>query len=170
MEQVILRFPHLAEKIFAQLDNLSLTRCREVSKTWKSFLDQQKFLHIRCIQSYIENEKKDDIGDLWKKFFNISNTEMILLLKTAVENVYSNKAWYTEGILNPHHVAAIYGQNHLYKYIEEKLGDKSEESNCDMTPFHYAAMEGHLDVCKYIMEKTEDKNPRNSNGETPKSS
>ena len=90
MEQVILRFPHLAEKIFAQLDNLSLAKCREVSKTWKSFLDQQKFLHIRCIQSYIENEKKD--GDLWKKFFKISNTEMILLLKTAVENVYSNNA------------------------------------------------------------------------------
>ena len=125
MEQVILRFPHLAEKIFAQLDNLSLARCREVSKTWKSFLDQKKFLHIRCIQSYIENEKKHDIEDLWNKFFKISNTEMILLLKSAVKNVYSEKVWYTEGILNPHHVAAIYGQNYLYQYIEEKLGDKS---------------------------------------------
>ena len=127
MEEVILRISHLGEKIFAQLDNLSLARCREVSRIWKTFLDQQKFLHIRSIQSFIE--KKHEIGDPWKKFFKISNTEMILLLKTAVENVYSNKAWYTEGILNPHHVAAIYGQNHLYKYIEEKLGDKSEESN-----------------------------------------
>ena len=61
MEEVTLRFPHLGKKIFAQLDNLSLARSREVSKTWKTFLDQQKFLHIRSIQSYIA--KKHEIGE-----------------------------------------------------------------------------------------------------------
>ena len=34
MEDVIMRFPHLAEKIFGSLENKSLTTCREVSKSW----------------------------------------------------------------------------------------------------------------------------------------
>ena len=67
MEEVIFRFPHITEKIFALIDNLSLTRCREVNRTWKMFLDKQKFLHVRSIQSYIT--KKHDIGDPWKIFF-----------------------------------------------------------------------------------------------------
>ena len=71
-----------------ELDNLSLTRCREVSKTWKSFLDQQKFLNIRCIQSYIE--KRHKIGEPWKNFLKNSSTEMIILLNSAVKDVYSN--------------------------------------------------------------------------------
>ena len=69
MEEVILRFSHLGEKIFTELDNLSLTRCREVSKTWKMFLDQQNFLHVRSIQSHIE--KKHEIGETWKAFLRI---------------------------------------------------------------------------------------------------
>ena len=75
MEEVTLRFSHLGEKIFVQLDNLSLARCREVSKIWKTFLDQQKFLYIRSIQSRIK--KKHEIGEPWKTFFKKSNTEMI---------------------------------------------------------------------------------------------
>ena len=95
MEEVILRFSHLGEKIFAQLDNLSLARCREVSSIWKTFLDQQKFLHIRRIQSYIEKKlkmfgiikkkQKYEFGEPWKKFFKKSNTEMIILLNSAVK-------------------------------------------------------------------------------------
>ena len=87
MEEIISRFSHLGEKIFAQLDNLSLARCREVSKTWKTFLDGQKFLHIRSIQSYIE--KKHEIGEPWKILFNKSTTKMIILLNSAVKEVYS---------------------------------------------------------------------------------
>ena len=92
MEEVILRFPHLTGKIFAQLNNKSLARCREVSKTWKTMLDQQKFLNIRSIQSYIT--KKHEVGDPWKEIFKISNTEMIILLKSAVKKVYSKKSFW----------------------------------------------------------------------------
>ena len=166
MEEVILRFPHLTGKIFAQLNNKSLARCREVSKTWKTILDQEKFLHIRSIQSYIT--KRHDIGDRWKEIFKISNTEMIILIKSAVEKVYSEKAfWDKKRILNPLHVAAKFGQKYLFEYVEEKLGDKSEKCNLGLTTIHFAAGNGHLDLCKYIMENTEDKSPRTNKGGRP---
>ena len=82
MEEVVLRFPRLIEKIFAQLNNKSLARFREVNKTWKAMLDQQKFLHIRSIQSYIG--KKHDLGEPWKTIIKKSNTEMIILLNSAI--------------------------------------------------------------------------------------
>ena len=83
MEEIILRFPHLTVKIFTQLNNLGLARCKKVNKTWKEFLDQQKFFHIRSIQSYLEKEHK--IGEPWKTFFKKSNTEMIILLNSALK-------------------------------------------------------------------------------------
>ena len=87
MEEVTLRFSHLGEKIFAQLDNVSLARSREVSKPWKTFLDQQKFLPIRSIQLHVEN--KYGIGEPWKTLFKKSNTKMITQLNSAVKEVYS---------------------------------------------------------------------------------
>ena len=155
MEEVVLRFPHLSEKIFAQLDNLGLSRCREVSKTWKTFLDQRKFFHIRSIQSSFE--KKHKIEEPWKKFFNDSNTEMIILLSSAVKEVYSNDAfWNIKKEIDPLHVAAIWGQKFLYKYIKEKVGDENRKSNLGFTPFHFAAESGHLNLWEYIMENLKD--------------
>ena len=122
MEELILRFGHITKQIFSNLDDKSLSDCREVSKSWRNFLDGQKFLHIRIIQSHIE--KKHEIGEPWKKLLKISNSEMIILLNSAVKEVYSkNICWTTKQMFDPLHVAAIYGQKCLYKYIEEKVGD-----------------------------------------------
>ena len=45
MEDVIFRFPHLAEKIFDSLENKSLTICREVSTSWNDFVSKKKVLY-----------------------------------------------------------------------------------------------------------------------------
>ena len=141
MEEVVLRFPHLPDKIFAQLNNKSLARLREVHKTWKTMLDQQKFLHTRSIQSYIT--KKHDIGDPWKNFFKISNIEMIILLKSAVEELYSEKAfWDTKVVLNPLHVASICNQKYLFMYLEERLGNKSEKCNLGFSTISFCRCKG----------------------------
>jgi hypothetical protein len=52
MEEVIVRFPHLAEKILNSLSNKSLVGCPEVNKTWKEFISNEKFYHTR-----IEDER-----------------------------------------------------------------------------------------------------------------
>ena len=155
MEEIISRFSHLGEKIFAQLDNLSLARCREVSKTWKTFLDGQKFLHIRSIQSYIE--KKHKIGEPWKDFFKNSNKKMIMMLNSAFKEVCSRYQGSTleDIIANPLYVAAISGQKYLYQCIAEKVEDES-----GLNPIHYAVINGQLDLFKYIIDNNEDKNPK----------
>jgi hypothetical protein len=44
LEDFFLRFPHLSEAVFDNLDNKSLARCRKVGRTWTNCLDAHKFL------------------------------------------------------------------------------------------------------------------------------
>ena len=44
------RFPHIFEQIFEKLDDEGLTKCREVSRSWKSVIDEKKFPWIRIIK------------------------------------------------------------------------------------------------------------------------
>ena len=58
MEEVLLRFSHLGEYVFDQLDNKSFARCRIVSKSWKSFVDDEQ-LPFRIIKNEPGLQKKD---------------------------------------------------------------------------------------------------------------
>ena len=49
MRDIILRFPHLAEQIFQQLNNEDLVRCREVEKLWKEFIDERNYPWLRIV-------------------------------------------------------------------------------------------------------------------------
>ena len=50
MEEVNLRFDHLGGQIFDSLDNVSLVKCKEVSRPWKTFVENQKFLYTtQCV-------------------------------------------------------------------------------------------------------------------------
>ena len=42
MEDFTERFPHIADKVFQQLDDKSLNACRGVSHYWKHFIDRKK--------------------------------------------------------------------------------------------------------------------------------
>ena len=42
MEELILIFPHIAQKIFENLGNESLALCREVAISWQDFIDDKK--------------------------------------------------------------------------------------------------------------------------------
>ena len=54
MEDVLLRFPYIGEKMFALLDEKSLDNCRKVCKTWKCFIEDpsQKFKWIEIIKGH----------------------------------------------------------------------------------------------------------------------
>ena len=55
MEEQFARFPYISEKIFDQLDNPNLVKCRKISKSWCNYLDNQKILHIRIIKQSIKS-------------------------------------------------------------------------------------------------------------------
>ena len=52
LENFLLRFPNVFEKIFKELDNQTLTKSREVSKSWKKFLGQSRLIYMRKIMKY----------------------------------------------------------------------------------------------------------------------
>ena len=54
MEEVLLRFGHLAQDILGFLTNEDLVKSREVSRIWKHFMDVEKISQIRRIQKFVK--------------------------------------------------------------------------------------------------------------------
>ena len=52
-EELILRFPHLAERILEKLDNQSLVRCRFVGQSLKDLIDDKNYPWKRIVQQKI---------------------------------------------------------------------------------------------------------------------
>ena len=49
IDGIILRFTVVAQGIFKELNNKTLTTCRNVSRLWCAYLDHRKFCWIRMI-------------------------------------------------------------------------------------------------------------------------
>jgi len=47
MEEILWRFPHIGKKIFKNLSNKNLVKCKMVSKSWNDFIINQKFYQQR---------------------------------------------------------------------------------------------------------------------------
>ena len=48
---------HLAIAILIYLDDKSLVQCRQIKKSWKALIDNQKFFYIRQLQKLVENNQ-----------------------------------------------------------------------------------------------------------------
>jgi hypothetical protein len=189
MEVLILRFPHLCENIFDQLNNENLAKCIEVSKTWNNYFIKQKFFHCRKIKRIIE--KNHSFGEFWKKVLSKANTEISLQLSLAVEKFFVEKDGFLHSKvhhgLTPLHIAASLGifqiveyifqkceiENIIVKYSKRNLWkimkheNKNPRNTWKETPLHFAASKGHLKICTYIIDKVEQKNPKCIKGRTP---
>ena len=53
LDVMILRFPQIAEKVFGELDDKTMTNCKEVSRPWNVFLDEEKVQWFRILQKYV---------------------------------------------------------------------------------------------------------------------
>ena len=165
MEEIMSRFPHLAEAVFDSLKYESLKDCKGVSRSWYNYLDEQKFFHIRSIQATVFHE----LGDTWKQVFKLLDTPTIMELKYAVKKVYlhSHSHFKHHESLTPLHVVAETGPEQLFMKIFEKMEDKNPKTENGETPLHIAASYGNFELCKIIIETVDDKNPGNSSQITP---
>ena len=62
MEEILCRFQHLGEQIFAELGDVSLAKSRETSRSWLDFICNKKFYKNR-INEMLAN-KATDYGKL----------------------------------------------------------------------------------------------------------
>ena len=83
MELILLRFPHIGYQIFDQLDNPFLTSCREVSKSWNGFIDNEKLPWIRMIVQHIK-----PLASPWKIFLRKSNYNSLVEIASSVIQYY----------------------------------------------------------------------------------
>ena len=170
IEEIFVKYPrfgcpHIFEKIFDELDNTSLTNCRKVSETWRSFLDNEKFVCLRKIKKYGANMV--DFRDQWNKVIKKSPPQEIIELSGAVEFFFKLSSSIIRYQYSPLHIAAGNGLLKLSKRIIEKTGISNPRRSDGFTALHTAALEGHLIVCELIVEKSADKNPETLDRFTP---
>lgn len=168
LNRVLDRFPSLGVKIFDQLDNQNLTKCKEIDNSLNEFLKENKVLWMRMIKKYNVNhlEFKDD----WKSVIEKVPAENVKELALAVEQFYTLRPHQTrlDHQHSPHHIAAERGSLSLCKFIAKRTKVLNPARADGMTALHFAVQEGHFDVCKYFMDNLDgDKNPANHDGRTP---
>ena len=162
MDELSLRFPHLAEGIFNSLDNQSLSNCRIVNNSWKNYLDQQKFFQIRKIKGNIT--KFHVIGEPWELIFRKAGIDILRKLFYAVRKVF--KSCRSDGNIHlyhyncifsrgrsdtPLHVAAAYGDFKFFKRmmdLSEVGKPKTEELEALL---HVAGEQGNFRICRLLL-------------------
>ena len=86
MEDIILRFPTVAESIFAELDNGSLTNSKMVTNLWATFITAGKIPWIRRILKYSGNMV--EFFTHWKKTLKRAPAEIVQELALNLEEFY----------------------------------------------------------------------------------
>ena len=169
MDNIILRFPAVAQKIFKKLNNDSLMNCLEINKIWNDFFHKDSIIWKRLIQTYIKDQtifqkewnlvtKKIKIETLKK--FALAMEEFYNTSDIANIDIYENQ-------LSPHHIVAESGNICLFEFICERIGSINPATTKDnFTALHFAAKEGRFETVKYIAENLEIKNPSDIDGTT----
>ena len=119
MEVLSLRFPHLIETIFCELDNQNLVDFREVNRTFRSFIDNGRFRWIRIIQKFVGNISNPH-KEPWKKVLHKAPTQNIQELGKAVKKFFEVRKSRIQHEWAPLHIAAERGRLTLCAFILNK--------------------------------------------------
>ena len=190
MEEVLLRFHQIGKKIFEELDNRSLNKCREVNKSWRGFIDGEKTVQFRVIKSLTNvpdaylNKKygKVDLGSVKELVKDVQRVyNAFHEVKQDFEIVFPEKQWsyrrklmirklLTQNGIEPDKNLVVQldtGQLILTSNGLSKPHPVNPPIVFGMTTLHYAAKNGYLNVCKLIAENVQEKNPKDFWGTTP---
>ena len=153
------QFPVLCEMIFNNLDDQTLTKCKEVSRKLSSVLDNSRFYSLRVIKGINKNDDRggflEDFRESWEIVLQKAPIKIVKSLAFAIqEYVKTHRAaslYSTDH--SPLHFAAYVGLFDVCRYIIEKMKDLEPELwcwDCGTSPLHMAAARGHLNVFKLI--------------------
>ena len=183
METICKRFPHLAQRIFDQVDDQSLNNCKEISREVLGFLDNERFFWIRIIKKPRGPNMQIRLKDFpksWKPVIEKTSVEKVKQIAIAVSrffhehHLYSNymhfdncTSKYSLIVITAHH-----GDLALLQFIVNKIKLKNFRKTDKMSALHMVASKGHVDIYNLLTSKLRDKNPRktsllNRKGQTP---
>ena len=165
IDGIILRFPNVAQDIFKELNDETLTTCRNVSRLWCDHLDDQKFCWVRMIQRYHKNMK--NAYHQWEKVLKNTPVEIVKEISVSTQQFFKDDASRIQFHWSPLHIAVGQGNLDLCKYIFEKTKKTQPRIQNKWTALHVAAKMGHEEICEFLINNLEDKNPSYTNGMTP---
>jgi ankyrin repeat protein len=166
LETISVRFPHLCEAIFGELDSPSLASCREWNQIWKRNIDNSKLLYTRIIRT--KTIKADRFKLEWEQILVKIPLQILKTLVIAVCNFERN---YITCQYSPLHAAAhygaMYGDLSLFQYTLTRMKIKNPKDGDGATPLHIAAQLNSLEITKQILKLMNDEIPRENSGMTP---
>jgi len=146
MTEIIERYPHVAEQIFKELDNKSLSKCREVAKSWKDLIDRRNYPWTRIVTGkilkgtrypYLHLAVETGQQDMFKKILDESEYE-------------HDSGWKT-----PFHTGVFYGHPWIVEaLLESSIMDKNPIDSDKRTLLHIACMFGHTDIADKLLKKS----------------
>ena len=143
------RFPHITEKIFQKLDNKSLTNCREVSKSWKEYIDNKNLSWIRIVHIPKILQNGEDYLHLAAK---TGQSDMFdLILASESDKNKRNKFGHTPLLLICRNGHSKIVENLVNNYDELNI-DFGIKTRFGVTAFHSACTNGHLEIVEIFMK------------------
>ena len=122
MEYQCNRFPLIAVKIFRNLDDQSLVRCKKISTTIKRFLENDRFIYLRVMKKFKENLCQFE--ESWKIIAQNSPIAIVKEITQLVSKFFAHKSKRHSKHWHPLHIVAESGNLQLCKEIVERTGNK----------------------------------------------
>ena len=170
MENICLKFPHIFEQINELLNNRTLVKSKEASRTLHFVLKNQKarkYQWIRIIQSYlhVSNEFKED----WRIVFAKLSEEKLEMFAKYVQKFCKIDRLRMERVWSPLHIAAELSDLDFFKLLADILSVKNLKGKDGWSLVHSAAQAGNFEIYQFLVkdELFENKNPRTNVGITP---
>ena len=142
MEEVIARFPHLAEYIFNSLSNKTLADCRKVNKAWKGFIDSKRFykkFYKKRIEDGKRRQQSASIQNLQKLLPHHQGEKLskAMILQNTAEYIYQLEQEKTRLVSQNSQLERLYRdhqQQCLSSQSSEYSGRQNGSSNNIMSP------------------------------------
>ena len=113
MEEVLLRFPHLANLIFKKLSYNTLQNCLRVSKPFNSYINLESKLWINPLAKTLNKyDRLSDTSRNWKVILKKSRKEDII--KFSKQILAKNRYW---NCSTPFKILVKYKKNHDKNHI-----------------------------------------------------
>ena len=133
MDNIISRFPGLAERIFNSLDDEALVNSKTVSRSWSTFTENEVFYLRRIVTKLIGGYV--EFNETWKLVMKKADMEMKKELALAVKYFL------------PKHPASG-------PCLAWNNGDDCNHRKISFSPLHIGAEAGQVSLCEFILKIT----------------
>jgi hypothetical protein len=151
MEELILRFPHVAEQIFQQLDNKDLAKSRQVERLWLKFIDERNYPWLRIVNIPTILQDGDTYMHLAAQCGQMDMFEIIHEEENKNAKHCDGETPFLVACRKGHLKIALIV---LLKKADELQIDLNSKDKWGQTAFHLACRNGHSKIAEMIMNKS----------------